>query len=494
MKQGSAGHHRRSDLVRIATQAMHERQLLTEFGAQVEAELEGLRAPDLDVAHDVQGVHDLRDLPWCSIDNDDSRDLDQLSCIEALENGATRLRVAIADVDALVGKDSAIDKHAQANGATVYTSARIFPMLPELLSYDLTSLNPGADRFSLVTEMEFSADAELLRHTIYRAKVHNQCKLAYDAVALWLDGAGPLPAPAQAVPDMDWQLRQQDALAQQLRVARHAKGSLEFETFQPQAVFQGDKVVAIIQQVHNRARQLIEEVMVVTNQCNARFLARSGSASLRRVVRSPDRWLRIVAVAQQYGEALPPEPDALALEAFLARRRQADPLRFADLSLIIVKLMGSGEYVLESSHGVPTGHFALAVRDYTHSTAPNRRYPDLITSRLLKAAIAGQPSPYSERELAQLAIHCTHQEDAVRKVERRMRKSDAAMYLESRMGREFSALVTGNSDGGIWVRLIPIPIEGKLLADSAPEVGAQLRVRLVSTSVEHGFIDFVPAR
>jgi exoribonuclease-2 len=482
--------HHRSDLVRIATQAMLERQLLPDFSSKAMEQLASIEraADDADPA-----IHDLRSLPWCSIDNDDSLDLDQLTHLEPLAAGKARLRVAIADVDALVTKGSAIDGHAHTNTATVYTSARIFPMLPERLSNDLSSLNENVTRLAVVTDMVFTADGLLEQFTVYRARVHNQAKLAYDAVALWITGSGPLPLAAQRVQGMAEQLRQQDALAQKMRLLRHAKGSLEFETFQPHALFEGEAVVAIAQQEQNRARQLIEEFMIATNGCNARFLARSGTGSLRRVVRSPERWLRIVEVAREYGETLPTAPDSAALESFLAKRRQADPLRFADLSLVIVKLMGSGEYVLEVPGDAAIGHFGLAVHDYTHSTAPNRRYPDLVTSRLLKAAIAGQKPPYSLPELAALAQHCTRQEDAVRKVERRMRKSDAALLLESRVGEEFKALVTGQAPDGSWVRLLSPPVEGKLQGSSGPSIGSQVKVRLVSTNVERGFIDFVLA-
>jgi exoribonuclease-2 len=480
--------HHRADLERIAIQAMQERALLTAFPQAVLRQLAAIggAAADSDPA-----IRDLRSLLWCSIDNDDSLDLDQLTVSEELAQGQTRLLVAIADVDALVKKGTPIDDHARTNTATVYTSARIFPMLPERLSTDLTSLNAGVDRLAVVTDMVFAPDGQLLQSTLYRARVHNQAKLAYDAVSDWLVGQGALPAAAQAAPGMEVQLRRQDALAQKMRQLRHAKGSLEFETFQPRAVFAGEQVVAIAQQVQNRARQLIEECMIAANGCNARFLAAAGHGSLRRVVRSPERWLRIVAVARQYDELLPPEPDALALEAFLARRHAADPLRFADLSLVIVKLMGSGEYVVEAPGAAALGHFGLAVRDYTHSTAPNRRFPDLLTARLLKAALAGQPPPYSLAELAALAAHCTRQEDAARKVERRMRKSDAALLLEKRTGQEFDAIVTGSSPQGVWVRLLAPPAEGKLHTTELPAIGTQLRVLLVSTNVERGYIDFV---
>jgi exoribonuclease-2 len=340
--------------------------------------------------------------------------------------------------------------------------------------------------------MVFRTDASLAGATIYRAKVRNQAKLAYDAVSAWIDGEGALPAAAAAAKGMEKQLRTQDDLAQRLRKRRRTEGSLEFETFQPRALFDGEAVVDIQQQVQNRARQLIEEVMIATNGCTARFLASRGGASLRRVVRSPERWLRIVGVAAEYGYALPSEPDSKALEHFLAKQHKADPLRFPDLSLIIVKLMGRGEYVVEVPGGAPIGHFGLAVQDYTHSTAPNRRFPDLITSRMLKAALTNAPQPYSNSELGALAMHCTTQEDAAQKVERRMRKSEAALMLESRIGQYFDAVVTGSSTYGVWVRVFSPPVEGKLVnIRTEVAVGDKIRVKLISTNVERGFIDFV---
>ena len=481
-------HHHRSDLDRIATRARTERGLEPEFSARGEQKLCAITAA---ARESDASIHDLTELLWCSIDNDDSLDLDQLTACEPLAQGAVRLWVAIADVDALVPQGSPIDEHALLNTTTVYTSARIFPMLPERLSTDLTSLNFGEDRLALVTEMVFDADAVLSGATVYRALVRNKAKLAYDAVSAWIDGQGPLPEAAAVVLGMEAQLRAQDALAQRLRQRRRAQGSLELETFQPRAVFEGEQVVGIEQQVHNRARQLIEEVMIATNGCTARYLARRGGASLRRVVRSPERWLRIVALAKEYGEALPDEPDSKALEAFLAKRHKADPLRFPDLSLVVVKLMGSGEYVVEAPGEAPIGHFGLAVRDYTHSTAPNRRFPDLITSRLLKAALQNQRAPYSNTELAELATHCTQQENAAQKVERRMRKSEAAIVLESRIGERFDAIVTGASSEGTWVRLLSPPADGKVVSGAGGlQVGDKVHVKLLSTDVEHGFIDF----
>lgn len=479
----------RSDLIRIAGEVMAERGLEPEFPAAVQAQLATITGPGRDAD---PRIRDLTALPWCSIDNDDSLDLDQLTACELLADGAVTIFVAVADVDALVTKGSAIDTHAWINTTSVYTSARVFAMLPERLSTDLTSLNTDQDRLAIVTEMVVAPDASITQATVYRATVRNHAKLAYDALSAWIEGDGELPEAARAVAGLDQQLRTQDEVAQRLRLRRHAQGSLEFQTFQPRAVFDGDRVVEIRQQVQNRARQLIEEFMIATNECSAHFLAAAGGASLRRVVRSPERWLRIVEVARKYGESLPKTPDSVALAAFLAKRHRADPLRFPDLSLVIVKLMGAGEYVVERAGGPPIGHFGLAVSDYTHSTAPNRRFPDLVTLRMVKAVLAGREPPYSVAELGALAEHCSAQEDAAQKVERRMRKSEAALLLDSHVGQQYDAIVTGSSESGQWVRIFTPPAEGRL--ESGPhglEVGQTIRVKLVSTDVERGFVDFV---
>ena len=468
---------------------MSERGLDPEFPAGVGKQLASIRGPGRDTG---PALRDLAALPWCSIDNDDSLDLDQLTASEVLAGGAVKILVAVADVDALVKKGSAIDEHARVNTTSVYTSARVFPMLPERLSTDLTSLNPGQDRLALVTELIVAADASIAESTVYRATVRNKAKLAYDAVAAWIDGQGPLPDAARMVPGLDLQLRTQDAVAQRLRAKRHAEGALELQTFQPRAVFEGERVVDIRQQVQNRARQLIEELMIATNEHAARFLDSAGEAALRRVVRSPERWLQIVEVARKLGESLPNEPNSPSLAAFLARRRKADPLRFPDLSLVIVKLRGSGEYVVARPGVAPIGHFGLALRDYTHSTAPNRRFPDLITSRMLKALLAREQPPYSLAELEALAEHCTGRENAAQKVERHVRKSEAALLLESHIGQQFDGVVTGRSVSDTWVRIFTPPVEGKLVARVPElEVGQQIRIKLVSTNVERGFIDFV---
>ncbi len=479
----------RAELADLAVAAMFERGLEPEFSNAALRQVDSIHSPGNENG---AGIADLTGLLWCSIDNDDSRDLDQLSVSEPLSGGEVKILVAVADVDTLVAKNTPIDQHAQANTTSVYTSARIFPMLPEKLSTHLTSLNPGEVRMATVTEMVFKPDGSMVNSRIQRARVHNKAKLAYDAVSAWLDGKGALPEAAARVPGMEQQLRTQHAVAQQLRAMRREKGSLEFQTFQPKGVFEDDKLVDIQQQEQNHARQLIEEFMVSTNGVTARFLGSKHRASLRRIVRSPERWARIVEVAAEYGETLPLEPDSLALENFLATQRRRDPLRFPDLSLTIVKLMGRGEYVVERPGGPKIGHFGLAVRDYSHSTAPNRRFPDLITLRLLKAALSDAPSPYSNTELDHLAAHCTQQEDAANKVERQLRKSEAAMLLESRIGHVFDGVVTGVSKGNTWVRVFSPPAEGKLLVGrgSMVKVGDKVRAKLQSTNVERGFIDF----
>lgn len=480
--------HDRADLKRIARKAMVDRGLEPEFSRDVLAELDRIRAaaPQAGV-----GIRDMRDRLWVSIDNDDSRDLDQLTVAEPAGGGATRIFVAVADVDALVEKGSAIDAHARANTTSVYTAAEIFPMLPEKLSTDLTSLNEGEDRLAIVVEMTWEKGGEIRAAEVYRAAVRNNVKLAYDAVSVGLEG-GEFPEKARAVPGVIEQLRMQDAVAQALRGRREEEGALDLETIEPKAIFADDAIVDLAVQAKNRARELIEDFMIAANGATARFLAGRRIASLRRVVRSPERWEKIVAVARGFGERLPAEPDNRALEAFLRKRHRADPLRFPDLSLVIVKLMGAGEYVVERPGHSPVGHFGLAVRDYTHSTAPNRRFPDLITQRLLKSALAGAPAAYDAAELDRLASHCTDQEDDANKVERQVRKSAAALLLEPKIGQRFDAVVTGASEKGTWARIFRPPAEGKVVHGfDGLEVGDKLSVKLISTDFERGFIDFV---
>lgn len=465
---------------------MVQRGLLPDFGAAVTAETNSISAAASD-----NSLKDLCSLLWASIDNDDSRDLDQLSVAVPGANGATRILVAVADVDAVVRRGSPIDNHARANTTSVYTAAQTFPMLPEKLSTGLTSLNQDEDRVALVIDMEVDQSGAVGNSDVYRASVRNRAKLAYNSVAAWLDGTAPAPAPVAAVAGMDEQLRIQDRVAQAMKLRRHEHGALTLQTIQTRPVFDGEFITDLRPDEKNRATELIEDFMIAANGVTARFLDRKGFPSLRRVLRSPERWQRIVALARDSGDTLPPEPDARALEEFLCRRRAKDPDHFADLSLSVVKLLGRGEYVMEIAGRPVDGHFGLAVNDYTHSTAPNRRYPDLIAHRLLKAALAGTPAPYRDGDLAELAHHCTEQEDNADKVERQVRKSAAALLLESRVGEQFDAIVTGASSKGTWVRIIKPAAEGKVVrGEKGIDVGDRVRVELVSTDVERGFIDF----
>ncbi len=437
-------------------------------------------------------VRDLRDLPWSSIDNDDSRDLDQLEV--CIDEPAPRLLVAIADVDAFVPRGSALDAHAENNTTSVYTPVRVFPMLPPELSTDRTSLNEDTDRSAIVVDMEVGDGGDVRRSDVYRAHVRNRAKLTYEAVAAWLDGKGPAPAPLDQDPEIAKQVRLQDAMASRLRASRQRGGALDFDRTELKPVVL-DGVVSELRTVEpNRARDLIESFMVAANGVTAAFLTARGCPSIRRVVRSPERWERIVDIARRHGVTLPSEPDAHALEEFLQAQRQAVPDQFADLSLSVIKLLGRGEYVAERAGGSGDGHFALAVSNYTHSTAPNRRYPDLVTQRMVKSAVSGQRAPYAFDELAALAAHCTKQEDAANKVERLVRKAAAALWISNRIGQDFDAIVTGASKKGTWVRLCRPPIEGRLERGwEGLDVGDRVRVRLVSTDPDQGFIDFARA-
>ncbi|HEY5492683.1 MAG TPA: RNB domain-containing ribonuclease, partial [Gemmatimonadaceae bacterium] len=374
---------------------------------------------------------------------------------------------------------------------SVYTIAETFPMLPEKLSTDLTSLNHESDRLAIVIELVLAEDGSLQSSDLYGATVRSRAKLAYNSVAGWLDGNGPMPQGISAVSGLDENLRLQDHVAQKLKALRHQHGALDLETIEARPVFDGDELKALEPDTKNRAKDIIEDFMIAANGVTARYLASKNLPSLRRVVRVPKRWDRIVELAAEWGSTLPKEPDARALDQFLVSARVADPLRFPDLSLGVIKLLGAGEYVVELPGGNVAGHFGLAVKDYAHSTAPNRRYPDLITQRLLKAALAGHPLPYENDELETLARHCTEAEDAANKVERQVTKSAAAILLETRIGEQFDAIVTGASDKGTWVRLLQPPVEGKLESGlDALNVGHRLRVQLVRTDVERGYIDF----
>jgi VacB/RNase II family 3'-5' exoribonuclease len=473
-------------LRRIARRAMIDRGFLPDFAPQVREELAALNPAPVQT-----GLRDLRDLPWCSIDNDESRDLDQLTVAREGGNGAVTIFVAIADVDTMVPKGRAIDDHACHNTTSIYTAAQIFPMIPETLSTGLTSLNDGEDRASIVVELTVGADGALNGSDVYRALVRNRAKLAYNSVAAWMEGQEPAPGPVAAVKGLDANLRTQDSVARMLRSLRQAHGALNLETVEANPVFEGGVVKSYTIERKNRAKELIEDFMIAANGVVARYLESRKVPSIRRVVQAPIRWDRIVGVASERGWTLPEGPDSNALEAFLTSQRAKDPERFHDLSQTVIKLIGSGEYVADFHGKEAPGHFGLAVKDYAHSTAPNRRYPDLVTQRLVKAAIDGLPVPYSDEELVTLARHCTLKEDDANKVERLVRKAAFALMLEARIGESFDAIVTGAAPKGTWVRINGQPVEGRLVEGFAGlDVGDRLRVKLIRTDVEQGFIDF----
>jgi exoribonuclease-2 len=473
-------------LRRIARRAMIDRGFLPDFAPQVRDELAALNPAPVQT-----GLRDLRDLPWCSIDNDESRDLDQLTVAREGGNGAVTIFVAIADVDTMVPKGRAIDDHACHNTTSIYTAAQIFPMIPETLSTGLTSLNDGEDRASIVVELTVGADGVLDGSDVYRALVRNRGKLAYNSVAAWMEGQGPAPGPVTAVKGLDANLRTQDRVAQVLRTQREAHGALTLETVEANPVFEGDRVKSYTIERKNRAKELIENFMIAANGVVARYLESRKVPSIRRVVHAPKRWDRIVGVASERGWSLPEGPDSKALEAFLTAQRAKDPERFHDLSQTVIKLIGSGEYMADFPGKEAPGHFGLAVKDYAHSTAPNRRYPDLVTQRLVKAAIDGLPVPYNDEDLVALARHCTLKEDDANKVERLVRKSAFALMLEARVGESFDAIVTGAAPKGTWVRIDGQPVEGQLVEGFAGlDVGDRLRVKLIRTDAEKGFIDF----
>ena len=475
-------------LQRIAHRAMIERGLLPDFSPQALAELDEIHGP---ATRATEPTRDLRHLIWCSIDNDDSRDLDQLTVAETMPDDSVKVLVGIADVDALVKKGSAIDDHARQNTTSVYTPARIFPMLPEKLSTNLTSLNYASERNAMVIEMVIAGDGLVQHSDVYVALVRNHAKLAYNSVAGWLEGKGPVPSAVSAVDALAENLRLQDRVAQRMKSFRHMHGALSLETIEARLVFDDGELKDVEAERKNRAKDIIEDFMIAANGVTARYLDSKSLPSLRRVVRTPKRWDRIVELVSEHGFKLPAEPSSTALEQVLIKAKAADPLRFPDLSLSVIKLMGEGEYIVELPGGDAAGHFGLAVKDYSHSTAPNRRYPDLITQRLLKAAIDGSSPPYVKAELLELAKRCTEKEDAAKKVERQVKKSAAAMLLESRMGERFDAIVTGASPKGTWVRLLHPPIEGRLESGfEGMDVGHRLRVQLIHTDVERGYIDF----
>lgn len=489
------------DLKARARQAMVDAGFVPDFPPAVMREIEATKSAASHASAPPAGAagesaigrqpRDLRAVLWSSIDNDTSRDLDQVEYVERLADGTLRLLVGIADVDAAVRSGSATDRQASSETTSVYTGVVTFPMLPGELSTDLTSLLDAQDRLAIIIELQVLGSGEVQGHEVYSAWLRNRAKLAYSSTGAWLEGRGAMPSAIAAVPGMEAQLRLQQETAERLRGIRKQHGALTFSSVEATPVLENGEVKDLTVNQHNAAEDIIESFMVAANVAMARYLKEKGSLSIRRVVRTPRRWDRIQAIAAQFGVQLPSTPDPRALSEFLEQHKAADPEHFPDLSLSVVKLLGPGEYIVETPGAEHEGHFGLAVQDYTHSTAPNRRYADLVTQRLLKATAAGAGEPYSQADLSTIAAHCTEREDAARKVERLMRKVIAASLLSRRMGEVFDGIVTGASPKGTYVRLLKFPAEGLLTRGAQGiDVGDRLRVRLVFVDAAKGFIDF----
>lgn len=482
-------HHSKNWIDEKAFETMTKNGFYPQFSREVREQVESLQRNGGQRPDD--GVRDLRGLLWSSIDNATSRDLDQVEWAEQLDNGDIRVLVGIADVDSAVEKDSPADEHARINTVTVYTPTEVFPMLPEELSTDMTSLNEGADRLAMVADMIVKANGDVPETKFYQAWVHNHAKLAYEDVGEWLDGKAEIPPKVAENVDLESQIRLQREAAERLLAYRTKKGALSFESIESATVIENGEVKGIRSVESNSARKLIENFMVTANVEMAQFLESNGFASLRRVVKEPKNWEGIVRIAAELGDELPPQPDQPALAAFLDKHRAADPEHFPDLSLSIVKLIGGGEYIVEELGEDAGGHFGLAVRDYAHSTAPNRRFGDIAVQRLVKAVISGAPAPYSMDDLHWIADHCNKQEKAARKVERKMRKIVAASVMKRHIGETFDAIVTGDNSAGVFARILRPPVDGRIIrGEEQVRVGDRTRVKLLSASTENGFIDF----
>jgi VacB/RNase II family 3'-5' exoribonuclease len=479
------------DLQAIAREAMIEHGFEPDFPPQVQSQLIQLK----NRAQEIRGsdsVRDLRNLLWSSIDNDTSRDLDQIEFVEQFSGDHLKIMVGIADVDSFVPKGSPIDLHAARETTTVYAGIRNFPMLPEELSTGETSLLENEDRLSVVIEFTVDGTGAVIASEIYQALVRNKAQLQYNSVGDWLEGRGSAPAKVAASTDLQAQVKLQDEVAQRMRDRRYQNGALNIQTDEVRPLILNEQVIDVVKQQKNRATELIEDFMVASNGVVARYLEKV--SSLRRIVKTPERWDRIVQLAEKKGEKLPPNPDSKTLNDFLIKQKVSDPDHFADLSLAVIKLIGPGQYVLERAGEVAPGHFGLAVQDYTHSTAPNRRFADVVTQRLIKATLGGQSNPYSDEELTSIAANCTQKEDAARKVEREVGKRLAAVAMQHRIGETFDAIVTGVTPHGTFVRVLQPRIDG-LLAQGAQgvDVGDKIQAKLVRTDVQKGYIDFARA-
>jgi len=479
------------DLQATAKEIMMQHGFEPDFPPEAAQQLATLQSHPPQVAA-TNGVRDLRDLLWSSIDNDTSRDLDQIEVALSLPNGDVKVLIGIADVDAFVPRQTPIDLHAARETTTVYAGVRNFPMLPEQLSTGASSLLEDQDRLSVVIEFDVDSAGNLKAGEFYRALVRNRAQLQYNAVGAWLEQKSAAPPKVSASSDLQAQLKLQDEVAQKLKQQRYQHGALNLQTDEVHPLVLNDQVVDVVQQQKNRATELIEDFMVAANGVVARQLEKV--SSLRRIVRTPERWDRIVQLAATKGDKLPAQPDSKALNDFLLRRKAADPDHFADLSLSVIKLIGPGEYVLEKPGESAPGHFGLAVQDYTHSTAPNRRFADVVTQRLIKAMLAGQANPYSDDELTSIAANCTQKEDAARKVEREMSKRLAAVAMQHRVGEVFDAIVTGKTDHGTFVRVLQPHVEGLLAqGQQGLDVGDKLRAKLIRVDLQKGYIDFAHA-
>lgn len=485
----SANHSNHFNLIASAHATMLEHGFRPDFSPEAEAELKQIEEhPGLPPSSEAA---DLRKLLWSSIDNDTSKDLDQIEWAEQLPDGRIRVLVGVADVDARVAKGMALDKHAASETTSVYTGVKVFPMLPTDLSEGMTSLNENADRLAIVIDMCVDSAGAVSDGKAYRALVSNKAQLAYPSVGAWLDGKGPAPEKVAADKELAAQIKLQDTAAQRMAGGRFQHGALDLETIETRPVMLEDEAVEIKKLEKSRSTSLIEEFMVAANGVMARTFEDAGIASIRRVVRTPKRWDRIVEVAAGLGTSLPLEPDSKALNDFLLAQKQKDPDHFPDLSLAVVKLMGPGEYVLVRPNEESPGHFGLAVQDYTHSTAPNRRFPDVVTQRILKALLAKTSQPYTADELSAIAARCTLMEDAARKVEREMQKRIAAVVLYTHIGQTYRAIVTGVNQYGTFVRTLDPHVDGMLVQGAKGlDVGDRVKVKLISTNPERGFIDF----
>jgi VacB/RNase II family 3'-5' exoribonuclease len=477
------------DLKEIALHAMAKYGFATHFPDTLMHEINGLE--ERVFPEEPEGGMDMRTVSWSSIDNEDSMDLDQLEYCEPGRNGEVEVKIAIADVDTYVPNGSRADRYAAHNGTSVYTGVVTFPMLPDRLSKGITSLLPGKDRMAVIISYSVLPDGSTRQGTIARGLVSNKAKLIYEQVGDWLEGNGPVPDPVGNVPGMEEQLRLQDETAQRLRQYRLQQGALDLDTIEAQAVMAGGSVRDIVVRRQNRAHSIIEEFMVAANGCMVDYLGKAGTPMIQRVVRTPKNWPGIVSTAAGYHEPLPGQPDSKALSLFLLKQKEKDPDHFPDLSLTIVKLLGPGVYITLAPGDSPLGHFALAVTDYTHATAPNRRYVDIINQRLLKSVLAGGTTPYTTEELDANADWLTDREKSSKKVERFMRKAAAAVLLGERIGDSFEALVTGVTEHGTYARLIAPPAEGRIVRNERGlKIGDKIRVRLVKTDPYNGFIDF----